>query len=36
MAKRGFKLDLGSSTVEVDGEVIPITTTKSSLLGISL
>ena len=36
MAKRGFKLDLGSSTVEVDGEVIPITTTKSGLLGISL
>ena len=36
MAKRGFKLDLGTSTIEVDGEVIPIITTESGLIGISL
>ena len=36
MAKRGFKLDLGTSTIEVDGEVIPVITTESGLIGISL
>ena len=36
MAKRRFKLDLGDSTVEVDGESVPLITTQSGLLGISL